>query len=102
MCGICGEPIDDHDGPGAHEGQRVTYEIVERRNTLVLTRAIDTIVDERKMAADTLIRNLKLDADSLVGRRFTCVVTPVVLGNWIPASGLGLRRRMSMQLPDIR
>jgi hypothetical protein len=80
-CIFCGEIIGDCDGPASHKGQQVTCEIVGRDDALVITRAVDPIVEEqRNWAAQTLAGELRVDVDDLVGRRFTYVVIPMISG----------------------
>jgi hypothetical protein len=85
-CGLCGRPTDGGhvhewlDGPAVGAGRRIEYVIVGVRGEIARYQAAaDPSTVYRTVAAD-LATQLGIDAADLVGRRFSCWVTPAQHG----------------------
>lgn len=75
-CGICGQLFRDHDsGSDAHVDEgRVEYVITRVRGALADYEAVVDRSDRDTTSLKVLEVNLKLSADDLVGKHFTCRV----------------------------
>ncbi|MFI5972999.1 hypothetical protein [Streptomyces sp. NPDC051452] len=87
ICGLCGRPLDaqhspqEHDFPtSAEPGNRVEYVVVEVRGAVAHYQAVDNPSKTNKTGAVELAEELGIDSSTLVGRHYTCLVTPAEYG----------------------
>ncbi|MFH8937666.1 hypothetical protein [Streptomyces griseosporeus] len=74
-CGLCGPPLNaDHSHAEATAGTHVEYEVVGVRGVLADSVALHEPGDKHRLPAWVLATNLGVDAGSLVGVRYTCLV----------------------------
>ncbi|MFF9273829.1 hypothetical protein [Streptomyces griseosporeus] len=74
-CGLCDQPLDgDHSHAQVASGTCVEYEVVEVRGVLADSVAVHEPADTHRLPAWVLSTNLGVDAGSLLGVRYTCLV----------------------------
>ncbi|WP_051795094.1 hypothetical protein [Streptomyces sp. NRRL S-87] len=84
-CGLCGQVRDDqhdrqHEESQVGEGRRVEYVVVALRGALAHYQAADDPSRTFKTGADVLAQGLGIDQADLLGRHYTCWVTPTEYG----------------------
>ncbi|MFJ5548522.1 hypothetical protein [Streptomyces sp. NPDC093225] len=75
-CGLCGQ----HEEPQVGGGRRVEYVVVEIRGATAHYQAADDSSGTFKTGADFLSRELGIDQADLLGRHYSCWVTPTEYG----------------------
>jgi hypothetical protein len=77
VCGICGQPLGEHDIESGHgdvsdAGRDVEYVVIEVRGVLAFCRAVIQGTNVDRTHASVLAQNLNVSADELMGRHFVC------------------------------
>ena len=94
-CGLCDQPLGgDHSHEKATLGTRVEYEVVEVRGVLADSVAVHDPNDKHPLPTQILATTLGIDAGSLLGLHYTCLVARDSYG--ITRSDYRLRRSGSL------
>ncbi|MGA4726990.1 hypothetical protein ACWEOS_13265 [Micromonospora taraxaci] len=87
-CGICGGSLDERhapdgpDGLGGGRGKRVEYVVVAKRGGIVDYQPVGDAAKSHRTDAAMLAFQLGVEESSLVGRRFSCWITPAEYGTF--------------------
>ncbi|MEV8545916.1 hypothetical protein [Streptomyces sp. NPDC051572] len=76
VCGICGSPLDEeHSHEEEDLGTQVRYKVIKIRGILADSVAVDDPDDQHPLPTRVLATNLGIDAGSLLGIQYTCLVS---------------------------
>lgn len=75
-CGLCGAPLtEEHSHEDENLGIPVKYKVIKVRGILVDSVAVGDPNDKHPLPARVLAANLGIDASSLLGIQYTCLVS---------------------------
>ncbi|MGW3028341.1 hypothetical protein [Streptomyces sp. NPDC001221] len=76
VCGLCGGSLtEEHSHEEEHLGVQVKYKVIKIRGILADSVAVDDPNDKHPLPARVLAANLGIDASSLLGIQYTCLVS---------------------------
>ncbi|MGI5140407.1 hypothetical protein [Streptomyces sp. CA-106110] len=76
ICGLCGSSLtEEHSHEEENLGIQVKYKIIKIRGILADSVAVDDPNDKHPLPARVLAANLGIDATSLLGIQYTCLVS---------------------------
>ncbi|MFD4598975.1 hypothetical protein ACFWPQ_13180 [Streptomyces sp. NPDC058464] len=76
ICGICGAQLDEeHSHEEEDPGIQVRYKVIKIRGILADSIAVDDPGDQHPLPTRVLATNLGVDANSLLGIQYTCLVS---------------------------
>ncbi|MBM0279899.1 hypothetical protein [Micromonospora tarensis] len=87
-CGICGGPLDERhahrgsDGAAAGQGRRIEFVVIGRRGGIADYRKADDASRSYRTDAEMLALQLGVAESTLVGRRFSCWISPAEHGTF--------------------
>ncbi|WP_316742760.1 hypothetical protein [Streptomyces sp. MK7] len=75
-CGLCGRPLDaGHYHEEENLGTRVEYQVIRIRGVLADSVAVHDPNDKHPLPSRVLAANLGVEAGSLLGLHYTCLVS---------------------------
>ncbi|GAA3000679.1 hypothetical protein GCM10020229_11100 [Kitasatospora albolonga] len=81
LCGICGQLVDSqHVHAGVDAGERIEYVVVEIRGVTAHYQAVKNPSRTLRTGAPMLAQQLGIELSELLGRHYTCLVTPAEYG----------------------